>query len=282
MPEVRVVISEEMDLFMNTVVDKGMFGSKAELIRASLVRYIETLPIRVPSGYDDATVYSPDGRILQIEYALESAKRGATIVGLRYKGGVILAKDKPKSVGVDKFPYIVTGPWLDFQVDKNIGMVPTGLSSDFIVLKNEAKKVARLYRKETNESITIEELVIKLSVFLHGYTTKKDTRPLGCVFLIGGVDKTGCHLFRMDPMGAYMEVLVDCFGSKMKETNTILKENYQADLSFKEALGLTVKAVLRDKKRKPAEIAATVIETETATFRIITQDEIKKTWDTVT
>lgn len=280
MPEVRVVISKEMNMFMDTVVQKGMFGSKAELIRASLIRYIETLPVRVPSGYDGATVFSPDGRIFQIEYALEAAKRGATIIGLRYQGGVILAKEKSGSVGITKFPYIVTGPWEDFQVDENIGIVPTGLNSDFILLKNEAKKEVQLHRTETGESITIEELTIKLSLFLHGYTTKKDTRPLGSLLLIGGVDKTGCHLFMLDPMGSYMEVLVDCFGSKMNETNKILKEHYQVDMSFKEALGLTVKAILKEEKRKPEEITVTVIETETKRFRKITLDEIQKVWTT--
>jgi 20S proteasome alpha/beta subunit len=139
-----------------------------------------------------------------------------------------------------------------------------------------------LYRKENSESISIEELIINLSVFLQSYTTKKDTRPLGCVFLIGGVDNTGCHLFRIDPMGAYVEILVGCFGAKMNETNKILKENYHVDMSFTEALGLTMKAVWKGEQRKPEEIAATVIETETQTFRKITLDEIRKVWKTTT
>lgn len=83
----------------------------------------------------------------------------------------------------------------------------------------------------------------------------------------------------LDPMGSYMEVLVDCFGSKMNETNKILKEHYQVDMSFKEALGLTVKAILKEEKRKPEEITVTVIETETKRFRKITLDEIKKSVD---
>lgn len=104
MPEVRVVISEELDKYLDTAVTRGLFGTKAEMIRAALIRYSETLPIRVPSGYDDTTVFSPDGRIFQLEYALESAKRGATIVGLRYRDGVILAKQRPEFKGVTEIP----------------------------------------------------------------------------------------------------------------------------------------------------------------------------------
>ena len=278
MPENRVIVSDELNRYMNTIVQKGIFGSKAELIRASLIRYIETLPVRVPSGYDNVTVFSPDGRLFQVEYALESANRGATIIGLRYNGGVIIAKEKPGSVGVTEFPYTVTGPWEDFQIDQNIGIVPTGLIADYVLLKNEAKKEAQSHRKEKGDSITVEELTIKLSLILHGYTMKREMRPLGCVLLIGGVDETGCHLFLTDPSGAYKEVLAGCGGSKTKEVNNILKDDYQVDLPFHEALRLTIKAILKEEKRKPEEITVAVIETETQRFRKITLDEIKKAW----
>jgi proteasome alpha subunit len=282
MPENRVIVSDELNRYMNTIVQKGIFGSKAELIRASLIRYIETLPVRIPSGYDNVTVFSPDGRLFQVEYALESANRGTTIVGLRYNDGVILAKEKPGSKEITEFPYTVTGPWEDFQIDQNIGIVPTGLIADYILLKHEAKKEAQSHKKETGEPITVEELTIKLSLILHGYTMKRKMRPLGCVLLIGGVDKTGCHLFLTDPSGAYKEVLASCGGSKMKEVNDLLKDDYQTNLPFNEALGLTIKAILKDETRRPEEITVAVIETETKTLRKITLDEIKKTWETAT
>lgn len=278
MPEVRVVISEELDKYLDTAVTRGLFGSKAEVIRAALIRYSETLPIRVPSGYDDTTMFSPDGRIFQIEYAIETANRGSTIAGLRYQDGVILAKQRAELEGVWSFPHALTGPWEDFQVDQHIGMVPAGLAADFILLKDKAVKEAQACRKETGELISVGELTKKLSLFMHSYTTKRDTRPLGCVLLIGGVDRTGRRLFVLDPSGTYKEVLAGCAGSKMKETNDILKDGYKSDLPFEEALGLTVRAVLKEETRKPEEITAGTIEAETKIFREITVEEIKEAW----
>ncbi|MFX1508918.1 MAG: hypothetical protein ACFFBR_01300 [Promethearchaeota archaeon] len=278
MPEVRVVVSNELDRYMNTVVQKGMFGSKAELIRAALIRYIETLPIRVPSGYDDTNLFSPDGRIFQIEYAMESPPRGVTILGLRYKGGIILAKERPQASQTEKHHTILTQPWETFQITDHIGMVPTGLSGDFLLLKHRAIHEAQTYQRETETPIPVEELTNRLALFIHSYTTKKDIRPLGLLALIGGIDDTGLHLYVLDPSGTYREVLTWCEGTHRNETNTILNEEYAPNHAFNKALALTIKSLLRDKTRTPDELNAAVIETKTNTIRKITTDEIKTTW----
>lgn len=283
MPEVRVVVSGELDRYMDTVVQKGMFGSKAELIRAALIRYFETLPIRVPKGYDDTTVFSPDGRIFQVEYALECAYHGAIIVGLRYNDGVILAKQRLFGLGLGHFPkseHILSSPWEDFKIDQHIGAVPAGIASDFILLKDKAIKEAQMHRKETGEPITVEELAKRLAIFMQSYTVKKDVRPLGCVIFIGGVDKTGSHLFALDPSGSYDEVVYQVTGYQSAETQKILKDNYEPDMSLQDALGLILKAVLKEEKRKPEEVAVAVIETETKTLRKATLGEIEKAWKT--
>jgi len=278
MPEIRVVVSEELDRYMDTVIQKGMFGSKAELIRAALIRYVETLPIRVPSGYDDTTVFSPDGRIFQVEYALECAQRGATIVGLRYRDGIILAKQRQRLGYFPKPEHVLSSPWEDFKIDQHIGVVPAGISSDFILLKDKAIKEAQVHRKEIGESIGVEELVKRLALFMQSYTMKKDVRPLGCIVFIGGVDQTGCHFFTLDPSGSYSEVLCQIIGYQTSEAEKILKDNYKPEMSLQEALGLIIKAILKEETRKPEEIAVAVIETETKTIRKITLEEIKEAW----
>jgi len=278
MPEIRVVVSEELDRYMDTVIQRGMFGSKAELIRAALIRYVETLPIRVPSGYDDTTVFSPDGRIFQLEYALECAQRGATIVGLRYHNGIMLAKQRQLLGYFPKPEHVLSSPWEDFKIDQHIGAVPAGISSDFILLKDKAIKEVEVHRKEIGEPIGVEELVKRLALFMQSYTMKKDVRPLGCIVFIGGVDQTGCHLFTLDPSGSYSEVLCQITGYQTSEAEKILKDNYKPEMSLQEALGLIIKAILKEETRKPEEIAVAVIETETKTIRKITLEEIKEAW----
>ncbi|MFX1476322.1 MAG: proteasome subunit alpha [Promethearchaeota archaeon] len=274
MPEVRVVVSTEMDRYMDTVVQRGMFGSKAELIRAALIRYIETMPVRVPAGYDDTTLFSPDGRIFQVEYAMEATTRGVTIVGLRYLDGVILAKEKPPVEKAPPTSQMLTTPGEEYQIDRHLGIVPSGLVGDFILLKTKAVEAALAHRETKGHPIPVEKIAATLALLMHSYTTQKDIRPLGCALLLGGIDSAGCHLFEIDPSGLYREVLMSSYGLKRKEAAAVLTESYQSDMSFTEALQLTVRAILRDASRTPEELTAAVINSETKTLSKIPRKTI--------
>jgi len=278
MPEIRVVVSDDLDAYMNTVVEKGMFGSKAELIRASLIRYFETLPVRVPSGYDNTTVFSPDGRIFQVEYAFECAHRGSLIIGLRYHDGIMLVKQRHHLGYFPKAETILTSSWEGFKIDQHIGGIPAGISSDYILIQDQAVKEAKTYRENTGEPISVEELVKKLAIFMQSYTMKKDVRPLGCIVFIGGVDQTGCHLFSLDPSGSYNEVLYNIIGYQSAETEEALKVNYNPDMSLHEALSLVIKAILKDETKKPEELAVVVIETDIKEIRKIATQEMTDAW----
>jgi proteasome alpha subunit len=280
MPEIRVVVSDELDRYMDTIVNKGMFGSKAELIRASLIRYFETLPLRVPSGYDDTTLFSPDGRIFQIEYAFESALRGNITVGLRYHDGVLLAKQIEPLLG--HFPeHIVSGPWEKYRIDEHIGAIPSGIASDFLLIEDRASQEAKTHREKTGQPIGVEDLVKRLALFVQSFTMKKDGRPLGCIVFIGGVDETEPHLFALDPSGTYNEILYQVIGYQSAETQQTIEANYKSELSLHEALVLVIKAVLKEETRKPEELSAAVIETKTKKLRKVTLDEMKEAWKTV-
>lgn len=277
MPEVRVVVSEEFDKYLDSAIKKGLFGSKAELLRAALISYTEKLPTRVPKGYDTTAVFSPDGRIFQIEYALESAARGSPIVGLKCPDGVILAKER-----IPRFAYVpepLTIPLEIFKIDNHIGATFVGLGGDFNVIMDKAVREAETHAKETGKPIAVKELVKRLCLFIQSYTMRKDLRPLGCLLFIGGVAESECHLFGLDPSGSYREVLANAAGLKRDETLSILKEGYKPDMHFEDALGLTIKALLKEKTKKPEEIAIAVIEAKTKAFRKIALEEKKKAWN---
>ena len=280
MPEIRVVVSEELDRYMNTIVSKGMFGSKAELIRAALIRYFETLPLRVPTGYDDTTLFSPDGRIFQIEYAIECTTRGSVMTGIRCSDGVILAKRRfSPLVPEETTENVLSSPAWDFAVDEHIGLAPVGILPDFILIRDKAAKEAQSHRQQTGEPIRVEELVKRLAIFMQSFTMKKDVRPLGCVVFIGGIDETGIHLFSLDPGGGYKEVLYDVAGWQRAETQKILKDDYKPDILLQKALGLVIKAVLREETSKPEELAVVVIEAETKKPRKIGPEEMREAWE---
>src|SRR2546427_324389 len=77
MAEIRTAIPEEVDAYLDALVQKGLFSNKAELVRAALVSYVNVTGTFF-RGFDAENVFAPDGRLYQVEYARESAARGGT------------------------------------------------------------------------------------------------------------------------------------------------------------------------------------------------------------
>src|SRR5674536_357357 len=154
-------------------------------------------------GYDRAiTVFSPDGRLFQVEYAREAVKRGTTSVGIKARDGVVLLVDKrissrllePQST--EKI----------FQVDDHIGAVTSGLVADARALVDRARVDAQINRVVYNEPIGIETLAKKIADHKQTFTQYGGVSPYGTPLLIGGIDDTGPRLFETDPSGALLMV----------------------------------------------------------------------------
>ncbi len=90
MSEIRVVIPDKVDKYIDSLVRTGMFSSKAELFRAALMEYLESVS-SVAKNYDSKIIFSPEGRIYQIEYAAEASLRGLRVAGLVFKDGILFA-----------------------------------------------------------------------------------------------------------------------------------------------------------------------------------------------
>src|SRR2546428_10878775 len=92
MTEIRTSVPEEVDAYIDALVRKGIFSNKAELVRAALVNYVNETGTFF-RGFDAETIFAPDGRLYQVEYARESASRGGTAAGIVCEDGVPLAAE---------------------------------------------------------------------------------------------------------------------------------------------------------------------------------------------
>jgi proteasome alpha subunit len=276
MPEVRVIIPNDLDRALESLVKAGFAGNKAELARTAIAHFLSTVPTQLQKGYDLETAFSPDGRIFQLEYADETARRGGTIVGIQCPEGVVLAKESSK-----KNPFeIVPNPFRRiFKVHQSIGMTYCGLQIDGHLLVEEAIKQCRILEKEG--SANVETLVKKLMLFIQPYIQRKDTRPLGVASIIGGLDaQNNPRLFLLRSHGAVLEHKACAFGRGESESIGILKGGYRADLTLREAIALAVKTALREAK-KPEDVLVATINTKTKTFKDITLKEKEQLWDKI-
>ena len=191
-------------------------------------------------AYDRAiTVFSPDGRLFQVEYAREAVKRGTTTVGLKYKDGVVLIVDKrvtSRLVEPGSIEKI-------FEIDDHIGCATSGLVADARALIDRARVDAQINEITYNEKIQVKTLVKRICDFKQTYTQYGGVRPFGTALLIAGVDESGPRLFATDPSGALMEYKASSEGAGRNGAMSHFESNYRDDLSMEDAIEMGIKAL---------------------------------------
>ncbi len=224
-------------------------------------------------AYDRAiTVFSPDGRLFQVEYAREAVKRGTTTVGLKFDGGVVLIVDKritSRLVEPESIEKI-------FQLDEHIGCATSGLVADARALVDRARIDAQMNKVTYNERIPIKTLVKKICDFKQSYTQYGGVRPFGTALLVGGVDETGARLFSTDPSGALMEYKASSEGAGRTEAVEYFEKNYTEGLSIDAAvdMGLNALAAATDGKLNPEAVEIGIINGNER-FRKLANDEVR-------
>lgn len=276
MPEVRIVIPEDLDRALDGLIKAGFAGNKAELSRTALTHFLSTIPTQLPKGYDLETAFSPDGRIFQVEYAMESMKRGAAMVGVCCSQGIAIAKETPK----EEFLVLPNQFYGIFNVTETIAMAFCGIQPDCLFVLEEAKKRSKMLEKEKG-SMDVEMLAKELTLFMQPYAQRKDFRPLAAAMIIGGLDsKDKPRLFMINSAGASQEYKVCTEGVGGDETKGILKGGYREEMSLEKATILAIKATLRS-KREPREVLVSTLSLKTKKIRELTHEEKRKLWNRI-
>jgi 20S proteasome subunit alpha 2 len=189
------------------------------------------------------TTFSPSGKLVQIEYALNAVLQGYTSIGIRTKNGVVLATEKkaPSSlvdpVSLGKISLIAPG----------LGMVYSGMGPDARVLVDKARKSAQAYWQIYREWPTAQQLVREVAAIMQEFTQSGGVRPFGVSLLITGFDyddatQTVCRpaLYQVDPSGSYWAWKASAIGKNMVSAKTFLEKRYQDDMSLEDAVHLAI------------------------------------------
>ena len=225
-------------------------------------------------AYDRAiTVFSPDGRLFQVEYAKEAVKRGATAIGMIFDGGVLLVAFKNANSKL----LVPESMKKVFEIDKHIAATASGLIADARRLVDLARMESQRHRLAYYEAASVETIAKELCDLMKVYTQYGGIRPFGVSLLVAGVD-TQPRLFEAEPSGALTGYLADAVGSGKKEVEEFFEKEYKQNLSQDEAISLAIKAL---KKSGDLKISADTVEIAVATmkkkeFSVLTQKEVEK------
>ena len=210
-------------------------------------------------GYDRAiTIFNPEGRLLQVEYAQKAVSSGAISMGIVCKDGVILIANRRK---VDSL--LVSGAVQKiFNLDKHVGAAAAGIMADARILVKQGRNHAQQHMLTYGERIDLNSLVRFIADIMQAYTQYGGIRPFGISVLFGGVDKKGSQLYVVDPTGTYFQYKARAVGDGSTAANTLLAANYKPDLSIEQGLKLAKSILKKVLKREysPEKIECVIVK----------------------
>ncbi|KAJ2763726.1 Proteasome subunit alpha type-3 [Coemansia nantahalensis] len=178
--------------------------------------------------YDSrTTIFSPEGRLYQVEYAMEAISHAGTVIGILSNDGIVLAAERQatstlleQNMGSEKI----------YEMDDGVVAGVAGLTADANILINQSRQIAQRYLLRYDSPIPVEQLVRRLCDLKQGYTQFGGLRPFGVSFLCAGWDAaSGFQLYQSDPAGNYSSWKAACIGENSGNAQSILKQEYKDD-----------------------------------------------------
>src|SRR5579862_6965655 len=226
-------------------------------------------------AYDRAiTVFSPDGRLFQVEYAREAVRRGATTAGVVFADGVVLVADRripnPKLAEAASLEKI-------HQIDDHVACATAGLVADARVLVDHARLASQINRVTYAEPISVELLVRRICDYKQQYTQFGGVRPFGTALLVGGYDDTGVHLFETEPSGSLTSFKATSTGGNKGPVMELFEQKYKPGLDADAAVMLALEGLRAslDDNGNLAQVEICTIQRDKGLHRL-TPEEIQK------
>ncbi len=224
-------------------------------------------------GYDmTPTMYSPDGRIYQVEYAMETVKRGTLAIGVCSKEGVIIAvEEKARTLQTTGITQKI------FQVDFHIGIAAAGYIPDARIQVDNARFFSQGNRMTYDESVEIGTIAKYLADQSHQFTQYSGVRPNGVSLIIAGIDQKGESIYVTDPSGTYVQYAAVAIGAGSDDVNDFLEKHYNPDMSIDDASSLAIAAINLKNEQKDGidDIKMAKVTTETKVFEKVSESDLK-------
>lgn len=217
------------------------------------------------------TTFSPSGKLVQIEYALNAVNAGATSLGIKATNGVVLATEK-------KLPSILVDESTVQKISlvtPNMGVTYSGMGPDSRVLVRKARKSGQIYYRQYHEQIPVAQLVRETATVMQEFTQSGGVRPFGVSLMMAGYDENGPQLYQVDPSGSYFAWKASAIGKNMVNAKAFLEKRYNEELELEDAIHT---ALLTIKEGFEGELSGDNVEVgivgEDRKFRVLSAEEV--------
>ena len=218
------------------------------------------------------TIFSPDGRLYQVEYAREAVSRGTASVGVRTSDGVVLGAVRR-----------VRSPLMErssveklHKADGHVGIPSAGHVADARQLIDFARRRAQTERLRYDEPIGVETLTKSVTDHIQQYTQTGGARPFGVALLVGGVDASEPRLFETDPSGTPYEWKATAVGGDREEIQSVLEEGYTEEMDLEAGIDLAIEGLSATNEDLTAEeLELATIDVDSETFSPLATDTVE-------
>jgi len=224
-------------------------------------------------------MFSPDGRLLQVEYAKKTVRQGSTAIGIVCKDGVLLVTDKrivDKLIVADALEKI-------WQADDHIAITAAGILSDARILVERAQLKAQEHRVLYDTPIDVLTIVKDIANLKQLCTQSGGLRPFGVSLLIAGADEDGLKLFETDPTGIYFQYKATAIGEGEVDVKTILTKEYRDSMTIEDGMRLAIGALKKalNENFEPERIDYVYVGSEDKKYVKVSKDRIAKIYATI-
>ena len=224
-------------------------------------------------GYDRAiTVFSPDGRLYQVEYAMETVRRGTIAVGIKCKDGVVIAvEEKTRKLQISEYAQKI------FEIDEHVGVAAAGYIPDARSQVDNARFFSQSNKLIYDESVDVETIAKHLADQSQQFTQYAGVRPNGVSLILAGINKDGSsQLYLTDPSGTYISYDAVAIGANSDKVTEFLEKTYKSDLSLEDISGLAIASIFlaSEDKQDTKNIRMAQIKSSTSKFELASKEQI--------
>lgn len=232
------------------------------------------------SEYDHGVnTFSPEGRLFQVEYAIEAIKLGSTAIGIKTPEGVVLAVEKRITSPLilpDSIEKIV-------EIDSHLSCAMSGLIADSKTLIDRARVEAQNHWFNYDEKMSVESVTQSVSDLALAFSDQDDevyamSRPFGVALLFAGVDETGPHLYHLEPSGTFIEFEAKAIGSGSEGAQQSLQDIYHKTMTLKEASkhALTILKQVMEEKLTSTNVEMSTVNVKDKKFTLFNKEQIEE------
>jgi proteasome alpha subunit len=226
------------------------------------------------AGYDRATtLFSPDGRLYQVEYAIETVRRGTLAVGIKNKEGVVLSvEEKSRKLQVSNLTQKI------FQIDDHLGVAAAGYIPDARAQVDHARFFAQSNRMIYDEPVYVGDVAENLANMAQQFTQFGGVRPFAVALILAGVDKNGVSLYQTDPSGTYIAYNAVAIGNGSDQVNEFLEKHYNTEINMDDASSLAIESIysIGEEKIDSRQIKMAQVEKKTMEMKWVENNDIER------